>query len=96
MLIDALAPLRMPFNINDAIHLLAEKSGSHVDVCERTIRRDLELLVDMNFAHVHREPIRGTRGAGKVITKYKMDLVAIANIQRAARKAASAKANDES
>jgi hypothetical protein len=74
MLIDVLAPLRTPFTLQEATHMLAERSGSQVTVCERTIRRDLELLVSMNFAYIHRKGTLGTRNAGSVPTLYKMEL----------------------
>ncbi len=59
MLIDVLAPLRMPFSIQEATQLLAERAGSDVKVCERTIRRDLELLESMNFAYIYRKATIG-------------------------------------
>ena len=68
-LIDALAPLRMPFTIQEATQLLEEKSGSYIKVCERTIRRDLELLESMNFVYVYR---KGTIG---LPMQYKMELI---------------------
>lgn len=68
-LIEVLAPLRMPFTIQEATQLLEEKSGSYVKVCERTIRRDLELLKSMNFLYVHR------KGSLRIPMQYKMKLV---------------------
>lgn len=68
MLIDALAPLRMPFTLQDAMHRLAERSGSKVKVTDRTIRRDMELLISMDFAYVHR---KGTIGLPQ---QFKMNL----------------------
>lgn len=90
MLIDVLSNLRMPFTLQEAIALFEDKHGSKVQVCERTILRDLQLLVDMNYACVYRKhkPIgRGTE-AGYLLTQYKMNLSAT-NLQRAAAKAAS-------
>ena len=82
MLIDALSQLRMPFTVQDARHHLAERSGSDVDVCERTIQRDMELLESMNFVYVHRKAKRGD----KVPTKYKMNLRMTASAEMAAKK----------
>ena len=90
LLIDVLSNLRMPFTIQEAINLFEEKHGSKVQVCERTIYRDLKLLVDMNYACVYRKhkPLgRGTE-AGFLPAQYKMNLSA-ANLQRAAAKASS-------
>lgn len=83
MLIDVLAPLRMPFTIQDAMDCLAERSGSSVDVCKKTIQRDLELLESMNFAYVHRAPKRGSKLPGQ----YKMNLRMTTNVETAALKA---------
>lgn len=69
MLIDVLAPLRTPFTLQEATHMLAERSGSQVTVCERTIRRDLELLVSMNFAYIHR------KGSLGLPMQFKMELI---------------------
>ena len=85
-LIDALSVKRLPFTVQDAIHFLEEKSGSRAKVCERTIQRDLELLVSLNLAHVHRKGVKGSRGAGRSPTLYKMDL-RMNNVQLAAKKA---------
>jgi predicted DNA-binding transcriptional regulator YafY len=74
MLIDALAPQRTPFTLQEATRMLAERSGSHVAVCERTIRRDLELLVSMGFTYIHRKGTTGTRNAGSTPTLYKMEI----------------------
>lgn len=74
MLIDALAPLRMPFTLEQATRLLAERIGSKVNVCERTIRRDFELLISMDFIYVHKRGKAGTRGAGSTPAQYRMNL----------------------
>ena len=81
MLIDALSHLRMPFTINDA-HFLVEQRDSSIDVCTRTIQRDMELLESMNFVYVHRKAKRGD----KVPTKYKMNLRMTASAEMAAKK----------
>lgn len=81
-LIDALAPLRLPFTIQDAKHHLKEKSGDRIKVCDRTIKRDLELLVSMNFAEVHRETKKGSKDPAL----YKMNLRMTSNVELAAIK----------
>lgn len=55
MLIDALSKLRMPFTVQDARHHLAERSGSNVEVCYRTIQRDLELLESIMIHLIKKE-----------------------------------------
>ena len=75
MLIDALAHLRMPFTLLDAKLKLEERSGSRFRACDRTLERDMELLIAMNLAYVHRQGIRGCHGAGAVPTLYKMNLI---------------------
>lgn len=75
MLIDALAHLRMPFTLQDAKFELEERSGSQFRACDRTLERDLKVLIDMNLAYVHRQGIRGCHGAGAVPTLYKMNLI---------------------
>lgn len=90
LLIDVLSNLRMPFTLQEAISLFEEKHGSKMKACDRTILRDLQLLVDMNYACVYRKykPLgRGTE-AGFLPTQYKMNLSA-SNLQRAAAKAGS-------
>lgn len=82
MLIDALAQLRMPFTIDDAKYHLEQRSGSSIDVCTRTIQRDIELLESMNFVYVHRKAKRGD----KVPTKYKMNLRTTTSAEMAAKK----------
>lgn len=86
MLIDALSHLRMPFTINDA-HFLVEQRDSSIDVCTRTIQRDMELLVSMDFAEVYRKGEPGNRGSAGIVTQYKMNLTMTANSQLAAAKA---------
>lgn len=81
-LIDVLAPLRLPFTLQDAKHHLEEKSGDRIKVCDRTIQRDLELLVSMNFAEVHRETKKGSKDPAL----YKMNLRMISNVELAAIK----------
>lgn len=66
--IETLAPLRMPFTIQDAIQLLEMKTGHKFDYCERTIMRDLELLISMNMASLYK------RGSCKQEALYKMNL----------------------
>ena len=73
MLIDALSHLRMPFTINDA-HFLVERRDSSIDVCTRTIQRDMELLVSMDFAEVYRKGESGRGGSAGIVTQYKMNL----------------------
>jgi len=87
LLIDALAQLRMPFTIQDAIHQFEEKSGSKLDVCDRTIKRDFELLVSMNFVYVYRKGEPGRGGSAGIVTQYKMNLTMTDNSQLAAAKA---------
>lgn len=70
MLIDALASLRMPFTLQEATYRLAERTNSTVDVCPKTIRRDMELLVSMEFAYVYRKAVSGTG----IPTQYRMNL----------------------
>jgi hypothetical protein len=85
MLIDALSNLRMPFNLRDAKRYLEERSGSSVDVCNRTIRRDLELLLSMGFIEVYRKGETGRDGSAGIVTLYKMNLTT-AGVQKAAAK----------
>ena len=91
MLIDALAHTRLPFTIQEARHKLEERSGSYCRVHDRTLQRDMDLLVSLNFAYVYRKGIRGTHGIGSVPTQYQMNLVMTSNVQRAAAKANMAK-----
>lgn len=85
MLIDALSHLRMPFTINDA-HFLVERRDSSIDVCTRTIQRDMELLVSMDFAEVYRKGESGRGGSAGIITQYKMNLRMTASAEMAAKK----------
>lgn len=73
-LIEALSSKRMPFTLQEAVHLLEEKSGSRVNVSMRTVERDMKLLVAANVAHVYRKGVMGSRGAGSSPTQYKMDM----------------------
>ena len=79
-LIDVLAPLRLPFTIQEAKHRLAEKSLERIKVCDRTIKRDLDLLVSMNFAYFYREPRLGS----KLPALYKMNLRMTTHVELAA------------
>lgn len=76
MLIDALAPLRMPFTMQDAIDRLAERTGSKVQVCNRTIRRDFELLISMNFIYIYKKGTPASRFAACEPALYRMNLTA--------------------
>ena len=86
MLIDALAQLRLPFTIQDARHRLEERSGSKCTLHDRTIKRDMDMLIMLNFAYVHK---KGLNGKGGYPTQYKMNLILTTNTQRAAQKAVS-------
>ena len=79
MLIDALAYRRLPVTIQDAVDALKERSGSNDNGCYRTIQRDIELLVSMDFVYVHRKGKRGSH------TKFKMNLILTRTAQAAAR-----------
>jgi len=88
LLIDALAPLRSPFTAVEARLRLEERVGSSIDVCERTIRRDLDLLVSMGLAEVHRKHVPVGRGsdAGYMPTLYRMNLRMTTHAEMAAIK----------
>ncbi len=82
LLIDAMAPLRLPFTVKDAMRHLKDRTNGDINVCEKTIERDIYLLVSMNFAYVVRE------GGGGKPFQYKMNLRLTANAERAAIKVA--------
>jgi predicted DNA-binding transcriptional regulator YafY len=53
ILIDILAPLRLPFTLADAMQRFEDRGETKVS--KRTLHRDLELLVSMNLAEVWRK-----------------------------------------
>lgn len=73
-LLSALSQLRMPFTIQEAEQLLKERDEISANVCTRTIQRDMELLVSMEFAKVHRKGQPGKGGSSGIVTQYKMTL----------------------
>lgn len=72
----------MPFTTQEAKYHLEEKSNGQINVCDRTVQRDLELLVSMNFAEVHRETWKGSKDPAL----YKMNLRMTSNVELAAIK----------
>lgn len=82
-LLDSIAHLRMPFTVQDATHLLEEKYRSQVNVCERTIARDLDLLVELNCLYIEQES-KIIGGNGRSPAQYKIDPVISKNLTAAA------------
>lgn len=72
-LIEVVAPLRMPFTIQDAIYLMESKAGG-IGVCNRTIKRDIELLIAMNYIYVHRKGSFGENILAHNPTQYKSNM----------------------
>lgn len=82
-LLDSIAHLRMPFTVQEATHLLEEKYRSQVNVCERTIARDLDLLANLNCIYIHQET-KMIAGNGSSPAKYKIDPIVSKNLTAAA------------
>lgn len=80
-LIDTMAPMRRFRSIEDIAHILRDRMGE--SFCDRTVRRDMDLLVEMGLAEC--EFVTVPRG-GPLASTYRLNLRQSEVLQTAAIK----------
>lgn len=79
-IIDTIAPLRMPFSMHNLIDRLEQKPSLHIPVCERTIRRDIDLLLSIEVIYIYRQAVKHTPTSHGQPILYKTNPAIIKNL----------------